>query len=200
MTTPSVDFYWDPASPYTYLAATQIRRIAEATGATFHWKPFLLGFVFKATGNAPPVNIKAKGAYMPKDLALWARHTQVPFTFPASFPVNSIAPTRFALAAEQHEKGVDAALALMHAHWGEGKDISDAAVLAGIAGDLGLDAGQITEAMGTDAIKAQLKTNTDEAVQRGAFGAPTFFVGDTMLWGNDRLVLLEEILKGNLAA
>lgn len=200
MPTQTVDFYWDPASPFTYLAATQISKLAGETGAEFVWKPFLIGAVFKATGNKPPVTVPAKGNHMFIDLRRWATLYGVPFSMPDSFPINSVPPTRFAIAAAQQGDMAEIALALMTAHWGKGKDISNPEVLGSLAAELNLDADAITEAMGSDTVKAELRSNTDAAIERGAFGAPTFVVDGEMFWGNDRLELLRAHLNGQLAA
>lgn len=197
----TVDFYWDPASPFTYLAATRLRNLATETNTEFIWKPFLIGGVFKATGNQPPVTVPAKGNHMFVDLRRWAKLYDVPFTIPESFPINSVPPTRFAIAAaNMGARAESVAMRLMSAHWGEGRDISQPDVMAEIAGQLELDFDAITAAMATDEVKAELRRNTDEAIERGAFGAPTFYVDDQLFWGNDRLELLRAYLTGRLAA
>lgn len=195
-----IEFFWDAASPYTYLAATQIEDVAADCGAAIDWRPFLLGAVFQATGNQAPANIPAKGKYLFQDLGDWARYYGVPLTFPESFPVNSIQAVRAGLVAADQGVGADFAKAVMTAHWGEGRDISDAGVLAEVADSVGLDADDVAARIQEQTIKDRLKANTEEAVERGAFGAPTFFVGDTMFWGNDRLALLRAHIKGELAA
>ncbi len=196
----TVEFFWDPASPFTYLAATQIEVLAADCGATLVWKPFLLGKVFEATGNRPPVSVPAKGKHMFLDLKRWAALYGVPLQFPKSFPVNSVAPERAAIAADRAGQGAAFARALMAAHWGEGRDISQPDELKAVAATVGLDGDAILAATQDPAVKEALKANTEEAVQRGVFGAPTFFVGTEMFWGNDRLQLLRAHLKGKLAA
>jgi 2-hydroxychromene-2-carboxylate isomerase len=196
----SIEFFWDPASPFTYLAATQIEKLAADCGATLVWKPFVLGKAFEATGNRPPISVPAKGQHLFKDLKRWATYYGVPFQFPKSFPVASIAPERAAIAADRAGKGAEFAKAVMTAHWGEGRDISQAEELKAVAADVGLDGEAIVAATQDPAVKEALKANTDEAIRRGAFGAPTFFVGEEMFWGNDRLELLRAYLTGELAA
>lgn len=193
---PCIEFFWDPASPYTYLASTRIAALAEQAGCALQWRPFLLGAVFQATGNKPPRDVPAKGKYLFGDIQAWARYYGVPMTFPASFPVRSIAALRLALAAEEQGRGPDMARALMDAHWGQGADIGDPAVLAKLAQDLGLDPVALHARTQEQDLKDRLRSNTDEAIARGAFGAPTLFVGDTMFWGNDRLPLLQDHLAG----
>ncbi len=201
MSNKTIEFFWDAASPYTYFASTQIEGIAERSGATVEWKPFLIGAAFKATGNSPPaMAVPAKGKYMMTDLKLSAGYLGIPITMPASFPINSLLPMRFSLAAMHGDKGAELAKAVMHAHWGEGKDVSQPEVLSEIAGSLGLDGEALLAATQDQSIKDELKANCESAISRGAFGAPTFFVGDTMFWGHDRLPILEAFLQGKLAA
>lgn len=200
MSKPLIEFYWDPASPFTYLAATQIGALAADCGATLAWKPFVLGKAFEATGNRPPVSVPAKGQHLFKDLKRWATFYSVPFQFPKSFPVNSILPERAAIAADKAGQGAEFALAIMRAHWGEGRDISQPEEVKAVSASLGLDGDAILAATQDPAVKEALKANTEEAIKRGTFGAPTFFVGGEMFWGNDRLELLRAFLKGRLAA
>jgi 2-hydroxychromene-2-carboxylate isomerase len=200
MQEPTIEFFWDAASPYTYLASTQIEALAERTGARLAWRPFLLGKVFEATGNRMPAAVPAKGKHLFADLRRWATHYGVPLTMPRVFPVNSLLALRAGLAAA--EAGQDAAFAkaVMRAYWGEGRDISQAEEVAAVAQSLGLDPPTLLARAGEPSLKERLRANTEEAVRRGAFGAPSFFVGEALFWGNDRLVLLEEFLRGRLAA
>lgn len=200
MSKPQIDFFWDPASPYTYLAATQIEAIAADCGATVSWKPFLLGKAFEASGNRPPISVPAKGKHLFVDLRRWATLYGIPLQFPKSFPVNSVAAERAAIAAANAGKAAEFAQALMGAHWGEGRDISQPDELKAVAMSIGLDGEAILAATQDPTVKEKLKAHTEEAVKRGVFGAPTFFVGDEMFWGNDRLELLRAHLKGQLAA
>lgn len=199
MTDHRVGFFWDVASPYTYLAATQLDALAARTGAALDWRPFLLGGVFRATGNQAPAAIPAKMQYMQADLARWARHYRVPFTFPKLFPLRSVLPQRLACAALGHrDKPSRLPLALMHAYWVEGQDLSQPQALAGVCKTLGLDADALLAAAEQPPAKDLLRANTDEAVRRGAFGAPSLFLGEHLFWGNDRLALLEACLTGQL--
>jgi 2-hydroxychromene-2-carboxylate isomerase len=192
----SVDFFWDAASPYTYLAATQLATISARTGAAFRWKPMLLGKVFEATGNRMPAAIPAKGRYLFKDCQLWASFYGVPFVMPPVFPVNSVLAGRLALAAA--EQGPAVGLALMQAAWARGLDISLPEVATATLAALGLDAQALMAATQEPVVKDALRSNTEEATRRGVFGAPSFFLGEQMFWGNDRLPLLEARLLGKL--
>ena len=194
----TIEFFWDVGSPYTYLAATQMDRVGRACGVPVHWRPFLLGGIFRETGNKPPIEVPAKGKYMLDDLNTWAAFYTVPFVFPDIFPINSLIPMRAAVAADQLGKGKAFGLAIMHLYWAEGKDPGDPGNLSNVFNALELNTDTITQMMQTPKIKETLKQNSQEAVTRGAFGAPTFFVGDKMFWGNDRLMLLEAYLHGRI--
>ena len=200
MSTATIEFFWDAASPYTYLAATQIEALAERTGARLEWKPFLLGKVFEAAGNRMPASVPAKGKYLFGDVQLWARFYGVPFTFPGVFPVNSVLAQRTGCAALAAGHGVAYAKAVMAAYWGEGRDIGQREEIERVCTSIGLDASALLTQAGEPAAKDLLRANTEEAHRRGAFGAPTFFVGEQMFWGNDRLPLMEASLQGRLAA
>lgn len=196
----TVEFFWEPGSPYTYLAATQVEKVAAATGATVVWKPFLLGKVFESRGMKMPASIPAKASYMFKDLARWAQMYQVPVTMPKIFPISSLNASRAAIAASQLGHEAAAAKAVLHAYWGLGEDISQMDVLSKAFTAAGLDAEAILARMQEQSVKDQLKENTEEALKRGVFGAPTMFVGDAMFWGNDRLDQLGLVLSGKIKA
>ena len=195
----TIEFFWDAASSYTYLASTQIEALAQRCGAQLVWKPFLLGKVFEATGNRPPISVAAKGKHLLQDMQRWAGHYGIPFHFPKVFPVNSVAALRAACSLPAAQHALWAKAVLRH-YWAMDEDISQPDVLKAIASELKLDGEKLLAATQDQAIKDRLCANTDEAVKRGVFGAPAFFVGEQMFWGNDRLLLLEEFLNGKLAA
>ncbi len=191
------EFYWDVVSPYTYMAHTQLASLCERTGAEAVYRPFLLGGVMNATGNRPPATVPAKGIYMGSDLARWREHYEVPFLLPVRevpFPIRSVLPMRVALVLGDEGAGRAFADAVMRAYWAEGTDVSEEPGLIDLIGQMGFDAARVLQAASSPAVKQRLKDETDRAVQRGAFGAPTFFVGDEMFWGNDRLHFVEEAL------
>jgi 2-hydroxychromene-2-carboxylate isomerase len=190
-----VEFFYDYTSTYSYIAHREIERIAAATGAELVYRPMVLGFVFKETGNSMPAAVPAKGAYMMRDVARWARRYDLPFQVPSVFPVNSIRALRGAIAALEDGVFVAYQHAVMKAYWGDGKDIGDREVLTAVAKGAGLDGEALIARTDDPAVKDRLKTNTDEAVRRGIFGAPTCFVGEEMFWGNDRLDFVEEALR-----
>ena len=195
----SIEFFWDPVSPYTYLASTQLPTLAREAGVALVYRPFFLGGVMQTTGNRPPATVASKGRYMMADLQMWAHAYKVPLTPPKPFPAKTILALRAGLVAEQHGDGERYAQAIMRAYWGQGRDISDPAVVSAVLSELGLDAPAILALTEQDAIKAALKANTEEAVARGAFGAPSLFVGEQLFWGNDRLDLLRRYLDEQAA-
>jgi 2-hydroxychromene-2-carboxylate isomerase len=191
-----IEFFFDIASPYTYMASTQIDALAERTGAELIWRPFLLGGVFKSVGNQPPAMLLPRGRYMFQDLQRWSAKYDVPISMPSVFPPNTLVTQRV-LAAAYRKHGHDPmrrlAKRLFHVYWVEDAKIWEPAVLVKEAVAAGC-AGQELLAMAVDPqIKGLLRDWTDEAVERGAFGAPTFFVGDEMVFGNDRLHFVEEL-------
>lgn len=191
----SVDFYFDLASPYAYMASTKIDEVCERAGAKVNWKPFLLGGVFKATGNEMPARIPAKAAYMQKDLRNWADYYKVEFNFPGHFPINSVKPMRACIAAGKEGKLREFARKMYDAYWVHGKKIDDPAVIEEVAADVGLDGKKLLEQIETDEVKDELKKLTGEAIERGAFGAPFMATDRHIFWGNDRLPLLEHVLR-----
>jgi len=189
-----IELFFDVGSSYSYLAATQMTAFSDRTKTPVRWRPFLLGGVFKATGNDLPIRIPSKARWMLSDMTAWARHYQVPFQMPTRFPLVTLRTQRFLAAVDlAHPDQVAAvALALYKAYWADGQDVTTDPVLAAAA--TGLDTVALLAAIEVQATKDHLRATTDEAVRRGAFGAPTMFVGDAMFWGNDRLPLLEEHL------
>lgn len=177
----TLELFFDVVSPYSYMACSRIDEVAVQHGVTVQWRPFFLGGVMKATGNKPPAQLPARGLYMLKDLTRWSTRLDVPFRFPSIFPMNTLAAQRILASEPDHDAMRDLAKRLFRAYWADDRDISDAAVLADIAGAEALARAQSPEA------KAALRAPTDQAVARGAFGAPTFFLGDEMWFGNDRL-------------
>ena len=158
------------------------------------WRPMVLGAVFKAVGNDMPARIAAKGKYMWNDLQRWAKQYGVPFQFSSHFPLNCIQAMRLVLAAAEQGKAEAATLAAFRALWVDDRDVATEAELRQIAAVAELDVERALLALGSQPIKDALRANTDEAIARGAFGAPTLFVGDQLFWGNDRLHFVEAAL------
>lgn len=194
----TIELFFDIGSPYSYLAATQIEALATGTGAVVRWRPFLLGAVFKATGNEMPARVAAKARWMLDDLTRWAARYRVPFKMSSRFPLNTLRTQR-ALTAAGRIKGEEVigpfALTLFRAYWAMDKDVSTDDEILRAAHSVGLDTDQLLAAIDAPETKDALRATTDEAVRRGAFGAPTMFVGEAMFWGNDRLDLVEDELR-----
>lgn len=191
-----VEFFYDYVSPFSYLADSQIPGLVQRTGAEVVYRPFFLGGVMQATGNRPPATVPAKGRYMAVDIQRWANRYGLPMTFNPHFPVNTLAAMRGALVARERGEFEPYHRAMFRAMWQEKRDLGDRGTLAEVISGAGLDADAYLERIGAPEIKERLRANTDEAVERGAFGAPTFFVGSEMFFGNDRLDFLEEALRG----
>lgn len=189
-----IEFFYDYASTYSYLAHLEIEKLARAQGAELVFRPMVLGFVFKATGNAMPAAVPAKATYMMADVRRWVRQYGLPFTMPSAFPTNTIRALRAAVAALDEGSFSAYHHAVMKAYWAGDRDIGDAATLAAVVTAAGLDGPRLVARAEEPAIKEGLKANTDDAIARGVFGAPTFFVGDQMFWGNDRLSFVAEAL------
>jgi 2-hydroxychromene-2-carboxylate isomerase len=158
----------------------------------------LLGGVFKATGNASPVAVPAKGRWMGADIARWAKRYGVPFRFNPHFPINTLTLMRGAagLQMRRPEDFERYLTTIYEAMWKEPADLGDPAVLASTLAAAGLDADALGALVGDPEVKARLVATTEEAVARGVFGAPTFFVGDEMFFGQDRLDFVAEALAG----
>jgi len=192
----TLEFFFDYASPYSYLASEQLEAVVKRTGAEVRWRPFLLGAVFKATGNVPPISTPSKGLYLAKDLDDWARSLGLPaFRMPDDFPINSLKANRLGLVAAEQGSIVPFSHAAFRAAFVHGKDLNEPAVLAELARAAELDPDKALARLDNQEIKDALRRNTDEAVSRGAFGAPTFFVGERMFFGNDRLMFVERALS-----
>ena len=195
--TKTVEFFYDFGSPTVYLAATQLPTIAGSVGATVDWRPMLLGGVFKSTGNQSPVVVPAKAAHMKDDLERFAKRYGVPFRFNPHFPINTLALMRGAVAYQ-----ADAVVSstyreeIFTAIWVEARNLNEPDVIQQVLRDAGLDPAELMNRIGEQTVKDQLIANTEEAVNRGVFGAPTFFVGDQMFFGQDRLDFVTEALSG----
>jgi 2-hydroxychromene-2-carboxylate isomerase len=188
-----VDFFFDLSSPYSYLAATQMNALADRTGAEIAWRPMVLFAVFKASGNDMPARVQHKARWMGNDLALWAEHVGVPWKMSSHFPLNAIKAMRLILVDDK--RAGEVALAGFRAMWAEDRDITQEAELRRIAELGGLDPARALAQIEEPAVKDKLRANTDEAIARGAFGAPTMLVGDQLFWGNDRLQFVEAALR-----
>jgi 2-hydroxychromene-2-carboxylate isomerase len=191
------EFWFDLGSPAAYLAWKRLPRFLRATGAGVAYKPMLLGGVFKATGNASPVTIPAKGKWILVDFARAAKKDGVPLSYPPGFPVNTLALMRGAIGLQmrQPERFAPYVDAMYDALFGRPVDLRDEKVVAQVLSAAGFAPAEILALAGDPAVKQALIRNTEEAVARGVFGAPTFFVGGEMFWGQDRMDAVAEALQ-----
>ncbi|HUK65670.1 MAG TPA: 2-hydroxychromene-2-carboxylate isomerase [Anaeromyxobacteraceae bacterium] len=187
-----LEFFYDFVSPYSYLASERVEEIARRTGAELRFRPFLLGGVLKATANTAPAEVPPKYRHLKVDVGRWARRLGLALSFPEAHPFSSLLAMRCAFAAEGMGKLVPFTHAAFRAVWVEGRDLTSPEVLAEVARDVGADGAALVAS--APAYKQALLAQTEEAVRRGAFGAPTFFVGEEMFVGNDRLDFVEEAL------
>ncbi|MCY1055245.1 2-hydroxychromene-2-carboxylate isomerase [Nannocystis sp. SCPEA4] len=202
-----LEFWFDFSCPFAYVASTQVEQLAQRTGADLDLRPMLLGGVFKARGT--PQNLAAtlnpaKARHNFDDMRRQAQRVGVPLRMPASHPMRTVEALRCVLAAGLSLPLIHSTLTLIHriyrAYWDENADISDRAVLTRAITEAGLEPAAILARAESQEIKDELRRRTDEAVERGIFGVPTYFVGDQLFWGQDRSDMVEEALGGRPAA
>ena len=197
-----VEFYFDCSSPWTYLAFIEILPLSQRLGIEIIWKPILVGGVFNNVNQdvyefrSKPNQLKL--SYANNDLALWSKIRGIEITFPKVFPVNSVKAMRGCLFAVQEEKLEIFARSVFQSYWGEGIDISQEDCLLQIAKNSGLNPDEFKKFISSQDAKDLLLKNTDELIDRGGFGSPTFFYKEHMFFGNDRTNLLEEAINQNL--
>jgi 2-hydroxychromene-2-carboxylate isomerase len=194
-----VDFLFDFGSPNAYFAHKVIPGIEQRTGASFNYVPVLLGGIFKLTGNKPPMvafgGVKGKMDYeMLETRRFIAKHHLTDFNFNPNFPVNTLRIMRMAVAADKAAYLPRYANAVFHHMWEAPKKMDDPQVIRAALTESGLDADALIAAAQTDEVKKGLMDNTEKAVERGAFGSPTFFIGDDIYFGKNTLRDVEEAL------
>jgi len=189
MPVPSLDFWFEFASTYSYPAAMRVRALAEAAGVTVRWQPFLLGPIFKAHGwDNSPFNIyEAKGRYMWRDLERTCATLELPFRRPDTFPQSGLVAARVALVGLDEGWGETFIPAVYRAQFAEGRLIADPAVIRDILVTLKIDPKPVFDRTQSDGIKTRLREQTEEAQRLGIFGAPALVVNGELFWGNDRL-------------
>ncbi|MCO5119700.1 MAG: 2-hydroxychromene-2-carboxylate isomerase [Burkholderiaceae bacterium] len=187
--TASIEIWFDFASHYSYLAVMRVEDVAAARGVAVRWKPVLLGPVFRAIGwqSSPFIDQKAKGEYAWRDIERQCRKYGLELVRPSVFPRASLTPLRVALAGADEPWIGDFCREVMRMNFARDLDIDSADAVGDALGRLGLPPGPILARALSDTNKLALRTQTEEARRRGLFGAPTFFAGDEMFWGNDRL-------------
>jgi len=190
------EFWFDLGSPAAYLAWKRLPRFLQRTGASVAYKPMLLGGVFKAQGNASPVTIPAKGKWLLGDLQRYARRDGVPLGYPPGFPINTLTLMRQAIGLQMRkpERFTAYVDAMYDAIFGRPRDMRDEKLVAETLAAAGFDPAEILALAADAEVKQTLIRNTEAAVARGVFGAPTFFVDGVMFWGQDRMDFVAEAL------
>jgi 2-hydroxychromene-2-carboxylate isomerase len=183
------DFYFDFGSPAAYLAFTQLPKLQNQTQCTVIYKPMLLGGVFQATGNQSPTSIPSKGKYTSTDFKRFAKRYGVPFNMNPHFPINTLLLMRGAIGLQRThpEQFLPYCEAVFHAIWIKSLNLNDPVTVGTTLAQAGFEPNAFLALCAEQATKNALKALTEEAVSRGVFGAPTFFVGEEMFWGQDRL-------------
>jgi 2-hydroxychromene-2-carboxylate isomerase len=192
---PIVTFYFDPVSPYAWLAANALDRI-EAAGADIVFQPVLFAALLNAHGNIGPAEVPAKRAYIFRDVMREAARAGLQFKGPPGHPFNPLQALRMCLAVTRQDDRRRFAVAVMSACWERGEDVSDLVVLLKVADSCGLDGPALQAAVQQPAIKMQLQAETEKAIAAGVFGVPTFKVGTELFWGGDRIDALLQYLGG----
>ena len=195
----TLEFYFDFGSPNAYLTHHALKGLIDRTGAELVYLPVLLGGIFKATGNQAPMmafkDVKGKLNYEQLEFARFLKkHGLTKFSWNSAFPINTILLMRGAIKAQQDGVLPDYIEAGLQAMWEDDKNMSDPETFVTVMNAAGLDGVALAEATQGPAIKSALIDATDAAVARGVFGIPTFFVGDEMFFGKERLGQVEEAL------
>jgi 2-hydroxychromene-2-carboxylate isomerase len=194
----AIAFYFDFISPYGYLAATQIERIAAAHERTVDWRPFLLGVtVMKVMGLKPLMQTPLKSDYVRLDKPRMASLLGVPLAAHDMTGVNSVAAARAFYWIKDRDASVAVTFAkrVLHRLWVDGRDITSVETVANEAAHAGTSGESLAEALGTQAVKDRLRDEVDAAIARGVFGSPFFIVDEQPIWGVDRLWMLEHWLE-----
>lgn len=186
---PTMEFWYEFASSYSYLSVMRIEKLAAAAGVEIAWRPFLLGPVFMSLGwNDSPFNIyPPKGRYMWRDLERLCARYGLRLARPSVFPRNAVLAARVAMVGASEGWVGRFSRAVMEANFADDRDIADRAVIGAILDALGLPADAVIERAVADANKQALRAQTERATELGLFGAPSFRVGEELFWGNDRL-------------
>tara|TARA_B100000768_G_scaffold95730_1_gene89357 strand:- start:263 stop:877 length:615 start_codon:yes stop_codon:yes gene_type:complete len=197
-----IEFYFDCSSPWTYLAFVEILPLSQRQNVEIIWKPMLVGGVFNSVNkdvyefrkNPNPLKLD----YSSSDLDLWAKHRKIEISMPKVFPVNSVKAMRGCLFAMQENCLPLFAQKVFEAYWGEGLDISDETIITKIAEEVDLYPQDFKQYIYSQEAKDLLMSNSSQLIEKKGFGSPTFFYKDQMFFGNDRLHLLEEVIRKEL--
>lgn len=194
-----IEFYFDFASPYAYLAAQKIGELAERFEYDLIWKPMLLGATFQVTGGQPLTSVPLKGEYSLHDMQRMARYMKVPFRLPDKFPIMATAASRIFYWMEDSEHSLEHAVPFaqkaLTAYFAENRNIGDPEVLRELVKSVGVDADAALAATQDDKYKTMLRKVTEDAIDRGVFGAPFFFVNGEPFWGSDRIWMMKKWIE-----
>jgi 2-hydroxychromene-2-carboxylate isomerase len=197
--TKTLEFLFDFGGPNSYLAHNLLPDLCARTGATAVYTPILLGGLFKLTNNQAPMmryaETPAKRDYEMLEFQRFIKAHSISFTMNPHFPINSLHLMRGAVAAQHLDCLMPYVEAVMTAMWEDGANVGDPAIAREVIDKAGLDSAALLAKAEDPAIKAELSANTEAAAARGAFGVPTFFVGDEMFWGKERLGQVEAALN-----
>ena len=192
--TKTVTFCFDFGSPYSYLAYNYLSVIKEA-GAEIEIKPVLLGAIFKATGNQPPATVQKKGQYMFNDIQRWAEKLDLKFKMNPFFPILTVPHMRGAILAQKNDILEKYMQCMFDSIWVKALNLNDQEILTKVASESGMDPNDFAEGISSDETKDSLRSNTQFAIDKGAFGVPTYFLENEMFWGIDSIKFLIDALN-----
>ena len=194
-----ITFYFDLGSPYSFLAFHRLKRISETLNAQIIYKPMLLGAVFKATGNSSPIMVPAKAQYSMIDMQRWAKLWNISMKMNPNFPINTLPLMRLITAIQLFapEKFDETLAHLFEAMFRKPRNLNDQNEIMAVVAELGFDLEKIKIWLQDEKVKSELKFVTDEAIELGIFGAPSFIVHDELYWGIDHLHFVESALKNH---
>lgn len=194
----TVTFYFDPVSPYPYLAWQRLPGIIEKNGVVLEARPILFAGLLKAHQQKGPAEIPPKKNYVWKDILRWSAIHHIPIKGPPVHPFNPLSALRLCEAVADREERLRLTAHILEGCWRDGVDLTDRATLKTLVERVGLDAETLFSEIENQTIKDRVRMTTDEAIKRGVFGVPTFAVDDELFWGHDRLDYLDLYLQGKL--
>ena len=198
----TIEFFYDVGSTNSYFALHLLKRLADKYGASIVYQPFNLGYVFRTNNYVLMDESKAKLSNRKRDLMRWAQRYELPFRMPHDFPIKTSPSLRGALAARRFHKEEDYLFAVFSHYWeGEQKhdksamQIDDVACLVQIARNLDIDGEEFSATLNSPEVRQELIEATNNALDRGVFGAPSILIGNELYWGKDRMEFVEDELK-----
>lgn len=198
VTVTEVRFYFDFLSPYSWLALMQAPEFSTAHAVTWDLRPVVFGKLLDAHGLTGPGEVEVRRQVMGRDIARCAALLGLPFRGPPAHPFRSLEALRTACLFRESPHLLDLCIALSHAAWGEGRDLADVEVIAAIVTACGLDAHRLPERLQDPSLKDQLRRQTQQAIDQGVFGVPSFVYRDEIFWGQDRMPHLAARIEGRL--